>query len=85
MPLNIDAHYQNNFALSKYLHDNVYVSETHQMPTPASYGPLDELPVPCVQSHTLTDALMMLGQENQTKHLNVCLVQHRLEEGSEVV
>jgi hypothetical protein len=30
-------------------------------------------------------ALMMLGQENQTKHLNVCLVQHRLEEGSGVV
>jgi hypothetical protein len=29
--------------------------------------------------------LMMLGQENKTKHLNVCLVQHRLEEGSEVV
>jgi hypothetical protein len=30
-------------------------------------------------------AVMMLGQENQTKHLNVSLVQHRLEEGSEVV
>jgi hypothetical protein len=31
------------------------------------------------------DPMMMLGQENQTKHLNVCLVQHGLEEGSEVV
>jgi hypothetical protein len=29
--------------------------------------------------------LMMLGQENKTKHLNVCLAQHRLEEESEVV
>jgi hypothetical protein len=36
-------------------------------------------------SHANTRALMMLGQDNQTKHLNVCLVQHRLEEGSEVV
>jgi hypothetical protein len=29
--------------------------------------------------------LMMLSQENKTKYLNVCLIQHRLEEGSEVV
>jgi hypothetical protein len=31
------------------------------------------------------EPMMMLSQENKTKHLNVCFVQHRLEEGSEVV
>ena len=37
------------------------------------------------QQFRIVVMLMMLGQENQTKHLNVCLVQHRLEEGSKVV
>jgi hypothetical protein len=35
--------------------------------------------------HRDPSLLLMLSQENKTKHLNVCLVQHRLEEGSEVV
>jgi hypothetical protein len=44
------------------------------------------VPIP-VPANTVPPAgtVMMLGQDNQTKHLNVCLVQHRLEEGSEVV
>jgi hypothetical protein len=55
MPPNIASHLQNIFALSEYLRDNVYVSETHRTLTLKSYGTSDESSVSHVQLHTLTD------------------------------
>jgi hypothetical protein len=80
-------------------HQQLAVSESTQTSSRAAWSSkcllteVTRFPVRLGLCHGLVAALarskpkllIMLGQENQTKHLNVCLVQHRLEEGSEVV
>jgi hypothetical protein len=65
------------------------VTENHRQPTRRPHHTPSSPQKPPEQAASLPlvppNAVMILGQENKTKHLNVCLVQHRLEEGSEVV
>jgi hypothetical protein len=55
MPLNIASHLRNIFALSEYLRDNMYASETHRTPTPTYCGTSDESSVSHVQFRTSMD------------------------------
>jgi hypothetical protein len=64
--LNIALHFQNDFALSKYLSNAAYVSEMHQMLTPTYHGTLNELSVPHVQLCTLTDVFYVFVCRNNS-------------------